>query len=367
MVVEVVYHRDDTFLSFPGMAEEGEGRVLDSSMASHRMHDVGRDTSHTNRDGGDDTRQSFHTSILNCTGDTEDEDDDVEEPGSFLFDDDDFRSPLNQSLEVPEEDASFVETASPAAPCSPTPQKSLCCVNERQWWLDTSLQNVTDSFVSLCSSRPEEACGFSDFVLATETCSRQLQHQVEIDLLQLLGCDDPTSGGAAGDAIWFSPLLIKSSPATNTNAVRRNPRQRAERIRRLRNELLGEHHTHHRVISPTRSVDDHARMESWIGRGMDPIEQDNGYDSDPGEVLQETPCDTLRDTSLLDDEETEDEYHFYDGHRARVADEYNMRALYRGPKDEYDREIYEAVQVRFHYEVNGCLCLCKGTMLTLSL
>lgn len=353
MVVEVIYHRDDTMLSMSPRRddeeEDREERVAESSMASqHRMYDMGRDTSHTNRNNGDDTRQSIHNSILNCTGETEDEDEEIEEPGSFLFDED-FHSPLNQSLDHSfTEDAALVTASSPTSP--PSQQKALCCVNDK--WLDTSLQNVTDSFVSLCSSRPDEACAFSDFVNAP--CSRQLQHQVEFDLLQLLGCDVPSRSATMKDGtIWFaSPLLIKASSnnsSTRAPVVRRNPRQRAERIRRMRNELLGTAQRH--VITPTRSVDDHP-LERFIGRGIDPIEQqeEDGYDSDPGQVLREhSPVSeqhSLRDTSLLDEEENEEEYHFYDGHRERIAEEYTMRMQHRGPRDEYDREMYEAVQVR---------------------
>lgn len=344
-MVEVVYHRDDTFLSMSPHEEQQqeEGRVPDSSMSSQRTYDMGRDTSHTNRCSGDDTRQSVHNSILNCTGETEDEDDDIVEPGSFLFDDEDFHSPLNRSLE---HDVA-IAASSPASPR----EKALFCGNDR--WLNTSLQNVTDSFVSLCSSRQDEACGgFTDFVNVTETCSRQLQHQVEFDLLQLLGCNVPNAASASaatfgGDVTWFSPLLIKApSSAAMRPVVRRNPRQRAERIRRMRNELLGE--ASH-VITPSRSVDDHP-LDRFIGGGIDPIErqEEEGYDSDPGEVLfQEQPRnDSLRDTSLLDEEENEEEYHFYDGHRTRIAEEYNMRMQHRGPRDEHDREVYEAVQVR---------------------
>jgi hypothetical protein len=92
-------------------------------------------------------------------------------------------------------------------------------------------------------------------------------------------------------------------------------------------------------------MDDHQTLERYIGEGVDAIEQEDGYDSDPGDVLKEVRNDTLRDTSLLDEEESE-EYYFYDGHRERLAQEYNMRMAHQGPTDQYDREIYDAVQVR---------------------
>ena len=344
MVVEVIYHRPD------------EGELGDSSMSSSQyVYDMGRDTSHTHRVVGDDTRQSVQsTSILNCSGETEDEDEDFEEPGSFLFNDDDFHSPLNQSL-----DDSFSEEVH-ALTSSPPSQEKLCCVNDRAW-LDTSLQNVTDSFVSFCSARAEDPCGFTYVVNSADTCNRQLQHQVEFDLLQLLGCDSPLKKCGApsgmGDVIWFSPLMITAAPtASNVNSntrpvVRRNPRQRAERLHRLRNEfmLMGSQHP---VVSPTRSMDDHQTLERLIGGGIDPIEQEDGYDSDPGDVLKEARNDSLRDTSLLDEEENEEEYHFYDGHRERLAQEYNMRMAHQGPRDQYDREVYDAVQVRFLLAAN---------------
>lgn len=360
MVVEVIYQRDDTMQVVSSQEEEQEGRVSENI---HRvMYDMDRDTSHTTRQHGDDTRQSIQsTSILNCTGETEDEDDgDIEEPGSFLFDEEDFYSPINQSLDQSfnnEEHIAFVDST----PASPTAaqQKALFCVNDR--WLDTSLQDVTESFVSFCSSKAEEPCGFPDFTTASESCSRQLQQEVELDLMHLLGCDAPVSSskGTLSDVTWFSPLLIKaSSSPNNTNGLaeaasrasrpvgRRNPRQRAERIRQMRNQVLGEAQPA-RIVSPTRSMDDHT-LNSIIGRGIDPVESqgEDGYDSDPGLVL---PAETLRDTSLLDDEEeNEEEYHFYDGHRARLAEEYRMRMQHRGPRDEHDREVYEGVQVRLH-------------------
>jgi hypothetical protein len=341
MVVEVIYHRLD----------EGEAVDTCSSISSsrHVYYDMGRDTSHTYRMAGDDTRQSAQsTSILNCSGETEDdEDDDFEEPGSFLFNDDDFHSPLNQSL-----DQSFNEEVH-ALTSSPPSQEKLFCENDRAW-LDTSLQNVTDSFASFCSARTEDPCGFTTIVNSAENCSKQLQHQVEFDLLQLLGCDVPLKKCGAssdmGDVTWFSPLMIKAVPtASNVNGntrpiVRRNPRQRAERIRRLRNEFMMTG-SQHPVVSPTRSMDDHQTLERYIGEGVDAIEQEDGYDSDPGDVLKEVRNDTLRDTSLLDEEESE-EYYFYDGHRERLAQEYNMRMAHQGPTDQYDREIYDAVQVR---------------------
>lgn len=358
MVLEVIYHR----------LEEDEGReIMERSMSPQYAYDMGRDTSHTHRMAGDDTRQSAQsTSILNCSGETEDEDEEIEEPGSFLFDDEDFHSPLNQSL-----DQSFNEEVNVVLTSSPPSQEKLCCVNDRAW-LDTSLQNVTDSFVSLCSARAEDTCGFNDFAHSAETCSSQLQHQVEFDLLQLLGCDSPLKkgdvSGGLGDVTWFSPFLIKASPlSSNSNntsrpAMRRNPRQRAERIRRLRNELLGSQYP---VVTPTRSMDDHQTLEGFIGAGIDPIEQEDGYDSDPGDVLKEkSRSDSLRDTSLLDDdEENEEEYHFYDGHRERLAQEYNMRMAHRGPRDEYDREIYEAVQVGF-VVASFCFGACCRRLLT---
>lgn len=347
MVVEVVYQRDSTLLSmFP---HEEEGHIEDTSM-EERVFDMERDTSHTNRNCGDDTRQSIHqNSILNCTGETEDEDDEIEEPGSFLFgdDDDEFHSPLNQSL-CDDADVALV-ASSPASP--PSQQKALCCVNDR--WLDTSLQNVTDSFVSLCSSRPDEgACGVSDFAFkASETCSRQLQYQVELDLLHLLGCDSELNShpGSLGQVAWFNTPLAIKAPAKGRPPVRRSdPRQRAQRIRRLRHELLGPETATVPMVSPTRSMDD--GLDRWIGKGIDPIDPEDGYDSDPGEVLssQEEPerNESWRETSLLDEEENDEEYHFYDGHRERIAEEFNMRMQYRGPRDEFDREVYEAVQVR---------------------
>lgn len=323
MVVEVDYRPDDTLLSVSPHVDGNANPPLNrnSSMVSyeHRMHEATRDTSHTHRDcEGDDTRdrQSFQTnrSILNCTSDGETEDEAEEEhecvDRSFLFDDEDFHSPLNQSLEQDE--------ALPVTAASPVASRD-CCVNDKQWWLDTSLQNVTDSFVSLCSSRPDEPCG--NLMDVTDKCGRQLRHQVQSDLLHLLGCDAP------GD-FWGAPLLISG----NTKPVRRSPRQRAEHIRRIRHDLLGGNH----CIASARSF----QQLEW---DIDPIEQ--GYDSDPGEVFPAVPG-TLGDTSLLDEEESTQDYHFYDSHRERVAQEYQLKIHDAEPRDDYDRGIYEAVQVR---------------------
>ena len=76
MVVEVIYHQSPVL---PGRHEEEEGREVESSLSSQQMYDMGRDTSHTNRIMEDDTRQSIQTSILNCTGDTEDDDEEIED------------------------------------------------------------------------------------------------------------------------------------------------------------------------------------------------------------------------------------------------------------------------------------------------
>jgi hypothetical protein len=118
----------------------------------------------------------------------------------------------------------------------------------------------------------------------------------------------------------------------NTKPVRRSPRQRAEHIRNIRHELLfGDH-----LIASARSF----QQPEW---DIDPIEQ--GYDSDPGEVFPSVQG-ILRDTSLLDEEENTQDYHFYDSHRERVAHEYQRKMHDAEPRDDYDREIYEAVQVR---------------------
>lgn len=349
MVVEVDYARpDETLIS---VSPHGDGNTnaplnSNSSMASyeHGMHEATRDTSHTHRDcERDDTRDrqaTFQTnrSILNCTsdGETDDEaeeehDEAEEEHGSvnrsFLFDDEDFYSPLNQTLEQE-------ETIPATAAASPVAGRD-CCVNDKQWWLNTSLQNVTDSFVSLCSSsRPDEACG--NLMDVTDKCGRQLRRQVQSDLLHLLSCDAP------GD-FWGAPLLMSGN---NTKPVRRSPRQRAEHIRNIRHELLfGDH-----LIASARSF----QQPEW---DIDPIEQ--GYDSDPGEVFP-TVQSILRDTSLLDEEENTQDYHFYDSHRERVAHEYQCKMHDAEPLDDYDRDIYEAVQVR------ECL-IYVSTMLTPSL
>ena len=335
MVVEVDYRPDETLLSVSPHGDDHTNAPLNSSrsMASyeHQMIEATRDTSHTHRDcEGNDTRDRLslqtNRSILNCTSDGETDDEGDEESGSvnksFLFSDEDFHSPLNQSLE--QEEPHIVTAASPVA------GRDCCVSSDKQWWLNTSLQNVTDSFVSLCSSRPDEPCG--NLMDVTEKCGAQLRRQVQSDLLHLLSCDAPGGG-------WGAPKLLIISG--NTKPIRRSPQQRAEHIRKIRNELLGGDH----ILASTRSF----QQLEW---DIDPIEQ--GYDSDPGEVFP-TVQSITRDTSLLDEEENTQDYHFYDSHRERVAHEYQSKMLHAEPRDDYDREIYEAVQVRVYLKMSKML------------
>ena len=315
MVVEVVYRHDETLLS---LSRNDETEEQSTSVLSYQVYDMGRDTSHTHRECADDTRQSLQTnrSILNCTTDSEaedDEDDEDVEARSFLFADEDFHSPLNQSL---------MEDSLPAADegpvlvmCSPATPANACCaapVETKNDWLDTSLQNVTDSFVSLCSSRPDDACaGFASTVVnATNDYSRELQRQVQRDLLHLL---------ASPDVVWIAPLLASDDTATAKGApVRRTPRQRAERIQRMCKELDGHFHSQAEPLAPARSMQ-HTGLEHWIGKGMEPIgtEQDDGYDSDPGRVFRKVPQSLIEaDHNVKDKPANQEDYHFYDGHRA---------------------------------------------------
>jgi hypothetical protein len=358
MVVEMDYRHDETLQSLSARDDDDDDN-RNNSMMSCRQYDARnvRDTSHTHRACGNDTRQSiqqsFQTnrSILNCTsdGETEDEEEEHEQPGSFLFDDEDFHSPLNQSLSLAQDEGVEVQVASIAhvtvtpstSTSTPTAEtKVASCGNDKQWWLDTSLQNVTDSFVSLCSSRPDEACG--NFIDATDKCSQKLRQQVETDLVHLLGCDSP------GD-MWSMPLL-RGKNTKHVHPVRRTPRQRAEHIRKARHEhVMREEQQQQHSNNNLPSTRSYQHLE-W---DIDPIEQ--GYDSDPGEVFSSSPPetyneDTLRDTSLsslLDDDKDSENYHFYDSHREKVALEYQLKIQHEEPRNDYDREIYETVQVRF--------------------
>lgn len=372
MVLEASTRHEDKLLSVSPHETDMRQNV---SMRSYQRDESQCDTSYTQRECRDDTRDAFQASfqnsqsILNCTSDGEESDDSdagEEEAVSFMFDEEDFHSPLNQSLDHDHDQAAImlVSTSSPSST-----QAKLCCDRPANGWLETSLQNVTESFVSLCSVEPDASCGFGSFVNATEKYGEQLRHQVEFDLVQLLGCDDSNDF----DVFWVTPMLRGSTLlpcATRSNPprknhphepVRRNLRQRAERIRRMRQELLGYDAAQllndSMPLVPTRSMDEQrsspsAELENW---GIDPIEPaTDGYDSDPGEVLSKEghTSQVLRNTSLLDDDDEEQEeadnedYHFYDGHREVVAKQYKQTTQVHQPHNEFDREVHESVQVR---------------------
>lgn len=380
MVLEGDIRHDDTMQS---LSPHETDMRQNASMRSYQRNESQCDASYSQRECRDDTREAFQASfqnsqsILNCTSDGEESDDSdagEEEAVSFMFDEEDFHSPLNQSLDHDHDQAVFfiAPTSSP-----PSTRTELCCDRPANGWLETSLQNVTESFVSLCSVEPDVSCGFGSFVDATEKYGEQLRHQVEFDLLQLLGCDESDNF----DVFWVLPMMRGSTLvpcATRSTPPRKNHpheplrlslRQRAERIRRMRQELLG-HDAAQFLNNPTplvltRSMDEQrlsssVELENW---GIDPIEPaTDGYDSDPGEVLSEKghTSQVLRNTPLLEDDDEEQEeadnedYHFYDGHREVVAEHYKQKTQVNHPHNKCDRGACESVQVRLRIVASLC-------------
>ena len=382
MVVEVECVREDSsfLVLLPNNAtnNESDDSVLlvggpssapDVSVMSCRSN--ARDASTCPRDSSLEELRLTHNSILNVTEDSDDEDDDDDDDDercsvqSFLFEE--INATPDQSLLLhPEEDSGANTVTSTVLPADsvmrqqqqrPTPSSAVvaCCSSRAgnagtpsydnapqtnlMEWLDSSTTRLSESFSeSFCPGRDDvedERRNGDDEALATTTTD-QLQHQLEMDILALLGCtESPTDDELAA---WVTPLLVcpteiyrQPTTSVNDNATRRpqrrNLRARAQRIHRLRQEQRRSstsHITHSsdtasaNALQTSQSVDDSMIMTlrnnsevpetevsfqetvasmllltveddlgKVIGNGIDPIPNLeptlDGYDSDPEE------------------------------------------------------------------------------------
>jgi len=282
--------RDEDFIDYPNIST--------ISCSSSNVRDI----STSPRDTLEELRQT-HSSILNVTSDAEEsDDDDASQQSSTLF---------AELIEPPQLEE---------GPCTQwrdeqeTPKPVLACCNTvdhsntfLRGWFDKSTNNIrtatekfTDKFCPVNLS--DEPCGsFRKYVSPSE---KSLQHQMEMDILAILGCtEQPTEEELE---TWTSPLLWTSN---NGDDIDRNMlRQesipnRAQRLHRLRR--------HHQLKTPailkrTKSLDNSMLNETYVSteqsfqnsigslfgidettssfaKDIEPItaEYQDGYDSDP--------------------------------------------------------------------------------------
>lgn len=256
-----------------------------------------RDTSTSPRDALTEMRQT-HSSILNVTSDAEDsEDDDASQQSSVLF------AELSEPPRLEEK------------PCSPsgheTPKPLVACCNTSDHpittWFDRSTNNIrtaTESFAeNLCPANlSDEPCkSFNKYVTSGRTA---LQHQMEMDILAILGCTEQPSDEEL--ETWTSPLLC---PVEYGNSIdghvskKESIPSRAQRIHRFRTEnkiqipaMLKRTNTIDNSMLKEMTVSSEQTFHDTLGslfgleESLPPIandikpstvQEDDGYDSDP--------------------------------------------------------------------------------------
>jgi hypothetical protein len=298
--VEVqVREEESSFFSSPN--DENVNVVLIESRDTSFKSISARDTSATCRDSSlDNTRQTVNTynSIMDLTRE-DDEDDEEEEDedwnnNSVLFDD--LQAPM--AVEAEEEEQSIRTSKN---------NKSL---------LGNFLSfNADSSFVdSLCPAvTTPDSCGArmtcsNQPNTVSSTCASQQRMQVGMDVWNLLGCAS-SPGDLELEEIW-SLRSQKVLQPIHQRPVRVSIKQRMQRIHRLRrDQWLGP--TRHGVTITTQpqliqrasTMDD--PLANLIGKGVEPIMPDDGYDSDPEFSSSSSPLRAAQ-TPLLDQVEEDD-------------------------------------------------------------
>jgi hypothetical protein len=297
MLVEV-RHEESSF--FSSRNDENVNVVLiENRDTSFQSISATRDTSTTCRDSSlDNTRQTVNTynSIMDLTRDEETDDDDEED------DDWDNNSVLFDDLHTPMEEEETGRRASNNSLLGKFP----------------SFNTVTDSFVdSLCpadvvspgSCASRMTCSNQRQSTASLSCVSQQRMQVGMDVWNLLGCASAPDDSEM-EEIWSlrTPKVLQQ---THTRPVRVNIKQRMQRIRRLRMDQWSGPTRHGvtittqpQIIERASTMDD--QLANLIGKGVEPIMPDDGYDSDPEFSSSSSPVRGAH-TSLLDQVEEDDD------------------------------------------------------------